>query len=266
MFMQNGNFFYWLAPLISFVSTFAGVVVLLLGTKRLSPRLMTILTGASGGVMLSAAILSLLMPGVDIYKRDELSRLVAVATVTVLLLVGAVLMELIHKTVPHEHFVKEEGGGKREVRMKQRFRRAWLILFAMGLHNIPEGLAIGIGMASGDAAIGWPLAVGIAAQNVPEAAMLCLAIIATGGTVRFAVIATIITGGIEALAAFVGTFGLSAFATLLPASLVLCAGAMIYVVSQEMIPESHSHGLERPATFSLMIGFAMMTAMTMYIS
>jgi ZIP family zinc transporter len=156
-------------------------------------------------------------------------------------------MEMIHQQIPHEHEVR----GLQTTRSRS-FKRGILITAAMALHNLPEGLALGIGSLQSDEQLVRGLLMGIAGQNFPEGAMTALALVAAGVSRKAAVLGVLVVGLVEATGAAAGM--ILAPMSLLAWALMFCGGAMIYVVSQEMIPESHSQGKERMATFSLLVG------------
>src|SRR5690606_13288436 len=136
--------------------------------------------------------------------------------------------------------------------------RVWLFVFAIALHNLPEGMAIGVSMSQADLSVGLPLTTAIALQDIPEGLAVALAMRSAGFTAGKAVLVAIASGLLEPIGAFLGV-GLSVgFALAYPIGLGLAAGAMIFVVSHEVIPETHRNGHQTPATLGLMAGFAIM--------
>lgn len=230
---------------ISFLSSILGIVVLFTGQKKFSVRTHAVLMGFSAGVMLAATFASLIQPSLKLFEEVNFEFKWSLVATTFIL--GAVAMELIHRQIPHEHEVRGLQGLQ-----SRSFRRGVLISAAMAFHNLPEGLALGIGALQTDQSLVHGLLLGIAGQNFPEGAMTALALLAAGVSRRSAVFGVLFVGVVEASGAAMGLF----FAPLswLAWSLMFCGGAMIYVVSQEMIPESHSQGQERLATFSLIMG------------
>ena len=171
---------------------------------------------------------------------------------TAILLGGAALLA-VDRVLPHEHFIK----GREGVEVK-RLRRTWLFVFAIALHNLPEGLAIGVGYAGNDVARGTALAIGIAIQDIPEGLVVALALLSAGYSRTFSVLLGMASGLIEPIAAVFGAAVVVWSAPLLPWGLGFAAGAMLFVVSHEIIPESHRQGHEAYATAGLLVGFVLM--------
>ncbi|MFQ6707810.1 ZIP family metal transporter, partial [Bordetella pertussis] len=169
-----------------------------------------------------------------------------------ILLGGAVLLAS-DRLLPHEHFIKGKEG-----RASRTLRRTWLFVFAIMLHNVPEGLAIGVGYAGSDSLRGAALATGIAIQDVPEGLVVALALLAAGYSRAFSVALGMLSGLVEPLGAIVGAAVVGWSAAMLPWGLGFAAGAMLFVISHEIIPESHRKGHEVPATAGLMLGFVLM--------
>ncbi|MEN6125005.1 ZIP family metal transporter [Bordetella pertussis] len=165
---------------------------------------------------------------------------------------GAVLLAS-DRLLPHEHFIKGKEG-----RASRTLRRTWLFVFAIMLHNVPEGLAIGVGYAGSDSLRGAALATGIAIQDVPEGLVVALALLAAGYSRAFSVALGMLSGLVEPLGAIVGAAVVGWSAAMLPWGLGFAAGAMLFVISHEIIPESHRKGHEVPATAGLMLGFVLM--------
>jgi len=220
--------------------------------KRISPRTEDVLLGFAGGVMLAASFFSLILPAMSAAGAQGAGRLGAVTLVIAGVLLGAAFLWLMHRYAPHEHFISGPEGPHTE-----RISRIWLFIIAITLHNFPEGLAVGVGFGSG-VANGTALAIGIGLQNMPEGLAVALALLTLRyGKVEAALVATL-TGLVEPVG---GTLGISAvtFAnTLLPWGLAFAAGAMIFVISDEIIPETHRKGLETEGTAGLMIGLVVM--------
>ena len=220
---------------------------------RGTPRAVTLdtLLGFSAGVMLAATAFSLLVPALD---RGSLLEVLAGFAL------GSAFVAALDAVVPHAHARFREHGrlAAEEVAAEQR---GALLLSALTIHNIPEGLAVGVAFAAGGPDLGIPLALAIGIQNIPEGFAAAAPLLASGTSKRSAVAIAAATGAVEppsALAAL-GTFSLAE--TLLPAGLAFAAGAMLYVVVDELVPESHARGHERPASVALLIGFALMLAL-----
>ena len=157
------------------------------------------------------------------------------------------------RLLPHEHFIKGREGIE-----AHRLRRTWLFVFAITLHNLPEGLAIGVGYAGNDPVRGTALATGIAIQDIPEGLVVAVALIAAGYKRSFAVALGMLSGLVEPVGAVLGAAVVGWSAAMLPWGLGFAAGAMLFVISHEIIPESHRKGHEVYATCGLMLGFVLM--------
>lgn len=159
----------------------------------------------------------------------------------------------LDRFVPHEHTESGRRGPQVE-----RINRVWLFVLAITLHNLPEGMAIGVSFANGDMKVGLPLTTAIAIQDIPEGLAVALALRVTGISALRAAMIAIASGLMEPIGAVVGLGISSSFALGYPIALGLAAGAMIFVVSHEVIPETHRNGHETPATLGLMLGFGVM--------
>ncbi len=219
----------------------------------LSQRLEDTLLGWAAGMMLAASSFSLILPALDAATALTGSRGWSAATVVSGMALGVLLMLGLDQFTPHAHAhggIQGVGG--------ERVGRVWLFVLAITLHNLPEGMAIGVSFSQGDLRVGVPLTSAIALQDIPEGLAVAMALRATGlPAVRAALIAAA-TGLMEPLGALLG-IGLSAgLALAYPLGLGLAAGAMLFVVSHEVIPETHRNGHQTPATLGLMGGFALM--------
>jgi ZIP family zinc transporter len=221
--------------------------------SRLGARTHDALLGFGAGVMLAASAFSLVLPGIEAAQAQGMTPFPAGGLVGVALLGGAALLLWMERSIPHEHFIKGAEG-----RSSQHLKRTWLFVFAIALHNVPEGLAIGVAYVS-DFAQGTALATGIALQDIPEGLVVAVALIAAGYARRTAVLVAALSGVVEPIGALLGAVVVSAQPLLLPVGLGFAAGAMLYVVSHEIIPESHRQGHEHWATSGLMVGFVVMT-------
>jgi ZIP family zinc transporter len=219
---------------------------------RLAARTHDTLLGFGAGVMLAASAFSLVLPGLDAAQELGVGPWRAGVLVGLAILLGAALITVLDRAIPHEHFIKGAEG-----RSSQRLKRTWLFVFAITLHNLPEGLAIGVGFAN-DMSRGTALATGIAVQDIPEGLVVAVALIAAGYGRATAVLVGMASGLVEPVGAVVGAALVVALPMLLPFGLGFAAGAMLFVVSHEIIPESHRKGHERWATGGLMIGFVLM--------
>jgi ZIP family zinc transporter len=224
-------------------TTVGGLVLLLF--PHPSDRLLSTLLGFTAGVMLAATSFSLLVPALDEGALWE---------VLVGLGLGAVVFVGLDSIVPHIHARFVERGHPRGAEQ----RRAILLLSALTIHNIPEGLAVGIAFAAGGPELGVPLALAIGIQNVPEGFAAAAPLLAAGARPAVAVGFAAASGAVEPPAAFAALGAFDVVSSLLPGGLAFAAGAMLYVVVDELIPESHARGRERDATVALLAGFALM--------
>jgi ZIP family zinc transporter len=233
-------------------ATALGTVPMLV-SRPLSDKAQDTLLGFGAGVMLAACGFSLIIPGLEAAAGQGAGKWGAGGIVGTGILLGAALLLVIDYALPHEHFIK----GVEGVRAKA-LKRVWLFVFAICLHNLPEGLAIGVAFGGTDAARAAALATGIAIQDVPEGLVVALALRGAGYSRMLAVGLGIASGLIEPIGAILGASVVTVSSTLLPWGLAFAAGAMLFVVSHEIIPESHRKGHERFATGGLMVGFVLM--------
>ncbi|OAB54639.1 ZIP family metal transporter [Pseudomonas thivervalensis] len=221
--------------------------------RDISSRTQDIMLGFAAGMMLAASSFSLILPGIEAAQIICGNQLLAAVVVVIGLGLGVALMIGLDRFVPHEHELSGRRGPQAE-----RINRVWLFVLAITLHNLPEGMAIGVSFADGDFKVGLPLTTAIAIQDIPEGLAIAMALRVTGiSTLRAALIA-VGSGLMEPLGSVIGLGMSSGVAVAYPISLGLAAGAMIFVVSHEVIPETHRNGHETPATLGLMMGFAVM--------
>jgi ZIP family zinc transporter len=241
------------------IATSAGAVPALV-LPRVGRATSTVLISLAAGVMLGAAIFALLVPALEGAGDAIADPVAATAGVTAALLFGALLLHAANRWLPHEHFVKgreRRDGDAGQEQSPTAFPRAVLFAVAIAIHNFPEGLSVGIGAASGDAALTGTLIVAMALQNVPEGLVVAVGLRAAGfGRVRAFALASA-TGLVEVLGGAAGGASLALSSQLLPWALAFAAGAMLYVISDEIIPESHRPGFENRATASLFTGLAL---------
>jgi len=230
------------ASLIAGLATGAGALPVLF-TKRISDRLLDVMLGFSAGVMLAATSFSLIVPALDLS-----GPLVAVFGI----ILGALVLHLIDRFVPHFHPALGAEGPP------SKLSRVWLFVLAITIHNFPEGLAVGVSFGSANVGAGLAIATAIGLQNMPEGLAVALPLVREGYTRRKALLYGTLTGLVEPLGGLLGVALVSIFQPILPWGLAFAAGAMLFVVSDEMIPESHRKGFEREATFGVIAGFVVM--------
>lgn len=224
-----------------------------LALKNIAQRFEDSLLGFAAGMMLAASAFSLLMPGIEAGSALLQSKPLGAGVVVLGLALGVLLMLGLDQFTPHEHDKTGPCGPGHE-----RCGRVWLFVFAIALHNLPEGMAMGVSFAQGDMSVGLPLSTAIALQDIPEGLAVALTLRAAGIKASTAVLIAIATGLLEPVGAILGVSLSSGFALAYPIGLGLAAGAMIFVVSHEVIPETHRNGHQTYATIGLMIGFAVM--------
>lgn len=230
-------------------------------SQRMSERTQDTLFGFGAGVMLAACAFSLILPGMEAVRSQSIfggSNAAASSVIGCAILLGAASMLLLDKLLPHEHFIKGREG--LDLDAARRLQRTWLFVFAIALHNLPEGLAIGVGYAS-DGIAGNALATGIAIQDIPEGLVVAVALLSAGYSRQFAVALGMLSGLVEPVGAVLGALIVTTSAGILPWGLGFAAGAMLFVISHEIIPESHRKGHETFATAGLMLGFVLMLIM-----
>ncbi len=211
------------------------------------------LLGLAAGMMLAASSFSLILPGLKAGEALTASALLGAFTVVIGMALGVMLMLGMDEFTPHEHTHTGTFGPE-----ARRLSRIWLFVLAIALHNLPEGMAIGVSFAHGDLQVGIPLTSAIAMQDIPEGLAVVMALRSVGySTIKSVSIASI-TGLLELLGSVIGLTLSSGLAIAYPIGLGLAAGAMIFVVSNEVIPETHRNGNQRYATIGLVIGFALM--------
>ncbi len=217
--------------------------------KRISHKFSDIVLSFAAGVMLSAAVLGLIIPSID--YGGEYGIIVTVAGI----FAGALCLNLIDRLVPHLHrFV----GSETESHTGSSLSKVLLFVMAIAIHNLPEGIAAGVGFGSGDTAEALVIAGGIALQNIPEGMVIIGPMLAAGVTPKKTFILAMMTGLVEVVGTLIGYLAVSISSAILPFALAFAGGTMLYVISDEMIPETHAHGCERGATYSLLIGFYVM--------
>ncbi len=231
-----------IASLVAGLATGAGAIPVLF-TRQISDRLLDVMLGFSAGVMLAATSFSLIVPAIDLS-----GPFVAVLG----LILGALVLHLVDRFTPHIHlFLGAEGP-------PSKLPRVWLFVLAITIHNFPEGLAVGVSFGSGDVAAGLVIAMAIGLQNMPEGLAVALPLLREGYTRGKSLWYAILTGIVEPLGGLLGVALVSISQPILPWGLAFAAGAMLFVVSDEMIPESHRKGFAREATFGLIAGFVAM--------
>ena len=227
--------------------------------KKVSHRFSDIVLSFAAGVMLAAAVLGLILPAVE--HGDRYGLLFAVTGI----FAGALCLNLIDKLVPHLHRLS---GVDQEAHPSetQKINKILLFVMAIAIHNLPEGIAAGVGFGTGNDGEAVVIAAGIALQNIPEGMVIIGPMLAAGMKPGRTFVIAMLTGVVEVLGTLLGYFAVTISGAVLPFALAFAGGTMLYVISDEMIPETHAHGGERGATYALLAGFCLMLAMSHFMS
>ena len=217
--------------------------------KNISHKFSDLVLSFAAGVMLAAAVLGLILPSLE--YGGKFALLITIAGI----FTGAVCLNLIDKLVPHLHRLV---GSDIEPHNNEGLSKVLLFVTAIAIHNLPEGIAAGVGFGSGDNSQALIIAGGIALQNIPEGMVIIAPMLTAGVSPRKTSICALITGFVEVAGTLIGYFAVSIASAILPFALAFAGGTMLYVISDEMIPETHAHGNESGATYSLLIGFCVM--------
>ena len=224
--------------------------------KNISHKFSDIILSFAAGVMLAAAVLGLIIPSVEHGERYgmPIALLITVAGI----FVGALCLNLIDKLVPHLHAL---AGVESEEHRNEGLSKVLLFVMAIAIHNLPEGIAAGVGFGSGDTSGALIIAGGIALQNIPEGMVIIAPMLAAGVSKKRTLLIAALTGLVEVVGTLIGYLAVSVSMVILPFALAFAGGTMLYVISDEMIPETHAHGAQRGATYALLCGFALMLCM-----
>ncbi len=217
--------------------------------KKISHRFSDIILAFAAGVMLAAAVLGLILPALEYGGQWGL-----VPTV-IGIFAGAVCLSLIDKLVPHLHKLS---GAEQEDHIASGAGKVLLFVLAIAIHNFPEGIAAGVSFGTGDTSSALLIAGGIALQNIPEGMVIIAPMLAVGISSRRTFLLAALTGFVEVIGTLIGYLAVSVASAILPFALAFAGGTMLYVISDEMIPETHAHGSQRGATYALLAGFCLM--------
>lgn len=217
--------------------------------KKISHTFSDIVLSFAAGVMLAAAVIGLILPSLEYGGKYGL--LITIVGI----FAGALCLNLIDKLVPHLHKL---AGAESETHHNADLSKVLLFVTAIAIHNLPEGIAAGVGFGSGDTSQALIIAGGIALQNIPEGMVIIGPMLAAGVKPRRTFVLAMITGVVEVVGTLIGYFAVSVASAILPFALAFAGGTMLYVISDEMIPETHAHGHQRGATYALLVGFCLM--------
>ena len=215
--------------------------------RNLSHKFHDIMLGAASGVMLAAAVLGLIFPAAEMELPGALAMTVAGV------FAGAAIVSVLDKITPHLH--RLAGVDHEEHLHNSGTAKTLLFIAAIALHKIPEGLASGVSFGTGNLSDILTVAGSITLQNIPEAMVVIAPLLTIGVTVKRSLLISCGIGAVSMISTLAGFALVSIFSFVLPFMLSLAGGTMLYVVSDEMIPETHSHGCEKESTFALIAGF-----------
>ena len=217
--------------------------------KNISHRFSDLVLAFAAGVMLAAAVLGLIVPSVE--YGGKFGLVITVAGI----FCGAFCLNLMDRLVPHMHHLV--GGDSEEHHGNANLDKVLLFVSAIAIHNLPEGIAAGVSFGSGSTAEALLIAGGIALQNIPEGMVIIAPMLAAGISPKRTFVCALVTGLIEVIGTLLGYFAVTIATAILPFALAFAGGPMLYVISDEMIPETH-HDNESGATYALLVGFCVM--------
>jgi ZIP family zinc transporter len=231
-----------IASLLAGLATGVGALLVFV-VRDVSEKFLDTSLGFAAGVMLAATSFSLILPAIEIG---------GILKTTIGLVLGTLFLIVAEKLVPHIHHVTGMKGPPTHL------SKVWLFILAITIHNFPEGMAVGVGFGGGDVAAGTTLAIGIGLQNIPEGLAVALPLVREKSTRARAFLIALLTGLVEPIGGLLGISIISVASALLPYGLAFAAGAMLFVISEEIIPETHTRGNDREATIGVIIGFIIM--------
>lgn len=209
--------------------------------------------GFAAGIMLAAAVFGLILPSMEAVGAGGI-WICALGIIS-----GALFLNFADRFTPHLHNIT--GMDRETHKNNQALDKVMLFVMAIAIHNLPEGLAAGVGFGSGDTGNAIAVALGIALQNIPEGMVIISPLVMSGVSKKRTLLIASFTGLIEVAGTFIGYFAAAISSAILPFMLAFAGGTMLYVISDEMIPETHSHGYERMATYAILVGFIVMMVM-----
>ena len=241
-----------LGSLAAGAMTAVGAIPVLFG-RTMSMRAHDAFLGFAAGVMLAASFFSLIIPGLESAESLIGSIKLSAAIVVVGIVIGVCAIAALNDRIPHAHFVQGRQGP-----MSQSLQKVWLFVFAIIIHNFPEGLAVGVSFGGGDVGNGTSIAIGIGLQNMPEGLAVAVALLGEGYSRKLSFLIAALSGMVEPIGGLVGVFAVTVSQQLLPWGLAFAAGAMIYVIVHEIIPEIHNRAFGNEATAGLTFGLVLM--------
>lgn len=241
-----------IASLLAGLGTGVGALPVLLPVTPSEPT-EGVLLGIGGGIMLAATSFSLIVPGTMAAESLGYAPALAALIMVMGVLLGGGLLWLVHNHFPHEHIFKGQEGPS-----TAHLKRIWLFVIAIVLHNFPEGLAVGVGFGAGQTTSALALAVGIGLQNIPEGLVVAWALRNINYAPWYALAISTLTGLVEPIGGILGAGIVSVSQAALPWGMALAAGAMLFVIVDEIIPDIDQKSLGQSGTLGVMIGFVVM--------
>ena len=253
-----GFLYFFINPIVAYgslASILAGLATGLgalpaLFFKEVKQRTLYIMLGGAAGVMLAATAFSLVVPGIQYGNQVWPGKGVIVVAIGMML--GALFLELADRYIPHNNFTEQNS------ELVSSLRKIWLFITAITLHNFPEGMAVGVSFGAGDWHNGLAIAFAVGLQNIPEGLAVALPLVGLGYSRKQALFIATLTGLVEPIGGFLGVAAVTVFLPLLPIGMAFAAGAMLFVIADDIIPETQSKGKARSATFAVMVGFVIM--------
>lgn len=240
-----------LGSLLAGLATVLGVFPVLV-SKKISPKIQDVLLGFSAGIMLSASFFSLILPALDI-SESIFQKPFNIFLVSLGILVGTSFFLVLDKLIPEDYFLKVYENSDTKT-----LKKMWLFVLAIAIHNFPEGMASALGFFKDDIYAGISLAFGIGIQNIPEGMVVALILFLKGYSVKESVFVSLLTGLVEPIGGLVAVSLFTVSSYILPFGFAFAGGAMLFIVSKEMIPQIHKKGYETEATLGLISGFLLM--------
>lgn len=217
--------------------------------KKITHKFSDVVMSFAAGIMLAAAVIGLILPSVEL--GGNLGLLYTIVGI----FAGAFCLNLMDKLIPHLHRLV---GADTESHNNTNINKVLLFVLAIAIHNLPEGIAAGVGFGTGDSGQALLIASGIALQNIPEGMVIIAPMLAAGISPRKTMVCAIATGVVEVIGTLIGYLAVNIATVILPIALSFAGGTMLYVVSDEMLNETHAHGHERGATYAMLVGFCVM--------
>lgn len=248
-YLSNYNIIYigLAASLIAGLCTGVGALPILF-TKNVTHKYLDTMLGFAAGVMLAATCFSLIVPAIEYGGGGTKGAIITIAGI----LVGGIFLDFMDQYSPLDKIFNLPSNGNNNL------RKVWLFVIAITLHNFPEGLAVGVGFGNGDIGNGLAIGIAIGLQNIPEGLAVALALIREKYKTSKAYLIALGTGLVEPIGGIMGVALVHIARPILPYGLAFAAGAMLYVIANEIIPETQRNGYERISTYGLLIGFVIM--------